>query len=94
MGKRLEIGTEEKSVMKPYRNASGDSGIAAYEYGPDWIDVWFRGRREPYKYTARGVGAANVNEMKRRADAGKGLATFISTHPKVRLGYDKRAVPN
>jgi hypothetical protein len=72
--------------MKPYGNSSGNSGVAAYEYANDRICMRFVREPEPYTYLARTIGSANFEEMKRRADAGKGLATFINTHPEVRNG--------
>jgi hypothetical protein len=74
--------------MKPYKNLSGDSGIVAYEYERDWIRVRFLSG-EDYTYFRQGIGAANLTTMKGLADAGKGLATFINTHPKVRKGYSE-----
>ena len=72
--------------MKPYRNSRRDSAVAAYDYGPDWILLRFV-RGKSYKYTAASVGRANLETMKRLADAGDGLATFINTHPEVKDGY-------
>ncbi|ACB77153.1 hypothetical protein [Opitutus terrae] len=72
--------------MKRYRNAVGDSGVVAYDYGTDWIRLQFS-RGKPYTYRAAKIGRANLETMKRLADAGDGLTTFINTHPKVRNGY-------
>jgi len=74
--------------MKPYRNLRGDSGVSAYEYGPDWIRVQFR-HGEIYEYRRDRVGAAQLAEMKRLADAHHGLTTFINTHPAVKQGYTR-----
>jgi hypothetical protein len=72
--------------MKPYGNRRGDSGVIAYEYGSNWIRVRFASRGT-YKYTASGIGAVNLETMKRLADSGDGLTTFINTHPDVKNGY-------
>jgi len=80
--------------MRPYLNLSGKSGVRAYDLGPDFIDVEFVNRHEPYRYSAEGVGRENVAEMQRRAVAGRGLGTFISQHPEVRNGYDQIELVN
>ena len=64
--------------MTPYKNSSGDSGIANYEIGTDFIRVWFRNGR-PYLYTYASAGRSNIEHMKVLAEAGQGLGTFIST---------------
>jgi hypothetical protein len=65
--------------MKRYRNLHGDSGVAAYETGPDFIRVRFIGDGT-YEYTARATGSEHVRNMQRLALAGRGLATYISRH--------------
>jgi hypothetical protein len=64
--------------MEPYKNLSGNSGIANYEIGADFIKVWFRNGR-CYLYTNESAGRSNVEQMKALAEAGQGLGTFIST---------------
>jgi len=70
--------------MQPYRNLSGNSGVQAYESGPGYIRVRFVGG-QTYLYTDDSAGARNILRMQELADAGRGLATFIST--TVRDGY-------
>ena len=72
--------------MKPYRGSSGDAGVSAYEYGSSWIRLQFVGGKV-YEYTAGSVGPTNLKTMKRLADDGEGLTTFINTHPEVKDGY-------
>ncbi len=72
--------------MKRYR-ADGDSGVAAYESGPDWIVIAFH-RGGTYRYDDRHPGAEHVLEMQRLADAGDGLNTYINRH--VRDDYAAR----
>ena len=72
--------------MKPYRNLSGDAGVAAYELGPDWIRIQFI-RGGTYRYTRDSVGSRKLKEMKRLAEEGRGLTTFINQHPGVKNGY-------
>ena len=73
--------------MKPYRGGAGESGVIAYEVGPDWILVRFR-RGGTYRYTARHPGPLHVIEMQRLAEAGDGLNTYFSQH--VRDDYEAR----
>lgn len=73
--------------MQPYRGSDGDSGIVAYECGPDWIEVRFR-RGGTYRYDARHPGVDHVLEMQRLAEAGDGLNTYINRF--VRDGYSAR----
>ena len=75
--------------MKPYANLSGDSGISAYEYGSDWIHIQFV-HGGTYEYTSSSVGAANLETLKRLADSGDELNTFINTTPSVKKGYSRR----
>ena len=74
--------------MKPYPDKSGESGVTHYELGKDWIEIRFAGRPEPYRYSARGIGNGHLDALKRLAEAGQGLATYISQNPEVRDGYD------
>ena len=74
--------------MRPYRGGDGDSGVAAYACGPDWIDIRFH-RGGCYRYDARHPGLLQVLEMQRLAAAGKGLNTYINRH--VRADYASRS---
>lgn len=66
--------------MERYRNLHGSSGVEAYAFTPTSILIRFRGSGRIYEYSHRSAGAGNVREMKRLAQAGRGLSTFISTH--------------
>nr|WP_244848958.1 hypothetical protein [Caballeronia sp. SL2Y3] len=66
--------------MQPYRNDAGNSGVSAYEILPDGIRVRFADGRT-YLYNYRESGRTHVEQMKRRARAGRGLCSYISqTH--------------
>lgn len=65
--------------MLPYRNLDGNSGVTAYEIGADFIRVEFNSSNV-YRYTYANSNRRNVEEMKRLAEAGAGLATFINEH--------------
>jgi hypothetical protein len=75
----------ESNTVKSYQNIGEDSGIASYEYGVDWIRIWFK-KGGSYKYPSSMIGAAHLRAMKRRADSGKGLNTYINTHREVKEG--------
>jgi hypothetical protein len=74
--------------VKGYGDNNGDSGILAYEYGDDWIRVQFK-HGGTYVYQASDIGSAHLNMMKRLADSGTGLTTYINMHPEVRDGYSR-----
>lgn len=77
----------ERSIMKTYQDIDRDSGVIAYDYGPDWIHVRFSDLAT-YRYTYKSAGAGNVEEMKRLADSGEGLNAFINTN--VKFKYERR----
>jgi hypothetical protein len=65
--------------MQRYKNRSGDSGVVAYDIDAGQIIVEFHGG-ERYLYTEDSAGAANIAKMQELAEAGQGLASFISQH--------------
>ncbi len=65
--------------MKRYKNLAGDSKVIAYEYGSDFIRVQFRDN-SVYRYTYESAGNVNIEQMKKLANAGHGLNSFINTH--------------
>jgi len=73
--------------MDRYGNQHGDSPIQGYCIGDTYIDVRFAGG-DIYRYSHDKPGRAHVEHMKRLAAAGRGLATYISTH--VDQGYESR----
>ena len=64
--------------MEKYRNIAGNSGVTAYEIGPDYITIAFSDG-SIYRYTYASAGQENVERMKGLARAGQGLNTFIRT---------------
>ncbi len=64
--------------MKPYGNLGGNSGVAAYEDGPDFITVEFT-TGAIYQYTYESAGRDNIEYMKQLAESGHGLNSFINT---------------
>lgn len=67
--------------MEAYANWGGDSGVVAYEIGPDSITVqfWDGG---VYVYTNASASASNITQMKSLARQGRGLNAFINTRVK------------
>ena len=76
--------------MKAYRDINGDSGISAYDYGDDWINVRFKDGMT-YEYRASKIGQAHITEMKALADAGDGLNSYIMRNPTVRTGWSSKS---
>jgi hypothetical protein len=70
-----------------YENVSGDSGVRDYEPGPTFIRVWFA-TGGGYEYDYEIPGPLHVEEMKRLAEAGEGLATYINQ--EVRKNYARK----
>jgi len=73
--------------MKAYRKIGGDSAVSGYEYGADWIHVQFRDG-SVYEYTSTSAGQGNIDTMKRLADRGNGLNSFI--HRNVKKRYSRK----
>ncbi len=71
--------------MIRYLNSA--SGIQAYDYGDDFIRIQFEDGTI-YLYTYESTGAYHIEQMKKLAQLGKGLNTFINQ--AVRGNYWKR----
>lgn len=65
--------------METYANLGGDSGIAGYEIGDDYITVIFTTEAR-YTYTYESAGVDAVETMKELAESGQGLNSYISTN--------------
>ena len=67
--------------MTSYKNLWGNSNVVAYSYWSDFIKVEFAsGTYTIYTYTYGSAGSSAVETMKRLADAGSGLNSYIATH--------------
>jgi hypothetical protein len=64
--------------MTPYRDVSGRSGVESYETQPKAIIVRFKRTGDTYLYDYSKPGKEMVEEMKRLAESGRGLATYVS----------------
>lgn len=69
--------SQARNYMKKYGNPCGNSGVSAYEIGPDSITVQFKSG-DLYLYDYGITGRSAVEKMKRLAVLGTGLATYIS----------------
>lgn len=65
--------------MKRYMNLGGNSGVWAYDIGPDRIDVMFSSGRV-YRYSYASAGRDNVEQLKILAENGSGLNSFINRY--------------
>jgi len=68
--------------MVLYRDIDGDSGVYSYEFGEDYIDIQFKGAHRVYRYSYQSAGRDNVQTMKRLAQSGDGLNSFINRNVK------------
>ena len=71
--------------LKPYKNFSGKSGVLAFETGTDFINIKFTDSHYIYTYNYKKPGKKFVEQLKKLADDGKGLSTYISQ--EVRENY-------
>lgn len=67
----------EPCQRRRYENVSGNSGVRYYERGATFIRVWFA-TGGGYEYDYEMPGPLHVEEMKRLAAVGEGLATYIN----------------
>jgi hypothetical protein len=67
--------------MKSYKNLSGNSGVTAFGIGKNYIDIKFKDDFI-YRYNEIKPGKHSIEIMKKLADKGEGLSTFISQHVK------------
>ncbi|WP_445735314.1 hypothetical protein [Mariniflexile sp.] len=72
--------------MERYRNSGGDSGVSSYEIGFDYIIVKFSGTARTYRYSHRKAGQNHVENLKRLAQNGSGLNSYINQF--VKFKYD------
>lgn len=79
-----KITTVANASFTPYINKSGHSGIVAYEAGSDNIIIQFNDG-EMYLYTYSATGEKHVEEMKRLAQKGEGLTTYINKNIRERF---------
>ncbi len=71
--------------MQRYANFGGNSSIAGYEIEPTHIRVMFN-NGDLYSYSYASAGISNVEQMKKLAQSGHGLNSFIMRN--VRNSYE------
>jgi hypothetical protein len=74
--------------VKLYKDISGNSGVVAYEIGKDYIKIRFKHEDHVYLYSYHNPGKKHVEAMKRLAEAGEKLSTYISVN--VRDNYEAK----
>ncbi len=77
-------------LMRIYTDLNGDSGISAYDYGDEWIRIQFK-HGGTYEYRLAGIGSSHLNNLKRLADSGDGLNTYLNQNQDVRKGYSSKS---
>ena len=82
------LNAEEISRMDSYANLNGNSGVEKYQITETSIRVKFITSSDIYVYTYQKPGKIHVDEMKRLAKSGRGLATYINQ--KVRKNYEHK----
>ena len=65
--------------MTTYNDATGTSGITAFQSSNDSITIEYKGG-SAYLYSDLVAGSANVGHMKTLAASGQGLNSFINKH--------------
>lgn len=76
--------------MENYKDMNGDSGVASFQGGADFIRVMFKDGWT-YLYTNASAGADNVAQMKKLAAGGNGLNSFINRNVKKKYASKERA---
>lgn len=67
--------------MQPYKDIDGDSGVSAYDIGPDSITIQFKDG-SIYLYNYASAGSSAIETMKQLAASGDGLNAYINTNVK------------
>lgn len=76
-----------KAGRRPYKSLGGISGVRYFSLGPSSIYIWFKDD-DGYEYNDVRPGPQHVATMKRLAEEGRGLATYINQH--VRENYARK----
>lgn len=72
--------------MEEYKNINGNSNIKAFSFGKDYITVQFKGGAL-YRYSYKSAGSIKVEKMKKLANQGWGLNSYIMRN--ARMLYEK-----
>lgn len=71
----------EPGGWREYADPNGDSSVAAYEIGDDYVRVRFSDG-SVYLYTDASAGASHIERMKELARSGDGLNSYIMNNVK------------
>jgi hypothetical protein len=71
-----------EQTMARYKNHTGRSNITSYNVGKDFIQVSFMGSDKVYKYSHASAGKDHIDEMKKLAESGTGLSSYIAKNVK------------
>ena len=72
--------------MQTYKNLGGNTNIACFSIGEDYIDVQFQDG-SVYRYSYQSAGSYKIEKMKELAMRGYGLNSYIMR--QVRYNYEK-----
>jgi hypothetical protein len=75
-------------AWKEYKN-SGHSGVVNYMIADNLIILEFKDHTI-YVYSRHKAGASVISEMKRRANEGEKLSSYINQTPAAKNGYEVR----
>lgn len=67
-------------VMQKYSDIDGDSGVVGYELGDTFIRVQFNKTFKIYTYSYSSAGIEKVERMKKLAQVGDGLNSYIKLY--------------
>jgi hypothetical protein len=76
----------------PYKSKSPNTGVSSYELLDDAILLEFTDHKFQYLYNAEKPGSKHVAIMRKLAEQGKGLSTYINQH--VRENYARKLAPH
>lgn len=68
--------------MERYRNSGRDSGVSSFEIGADYVTIKFSGSFRSYRYSYRKAGQNHEETMKRLAQSGSCLNSYINRYVK------------
>lgn len=75
--------------MERYKNIAGDSPVAGFEIGADFIVVQFKTGMK-YRYSYAATGHFEVEKLKSLASEGKGLATYLRENRDVSRRFESK----
>ena len=73
--------------MEKYKNYSGHSGVTHYEITPHAIRVKFKNSLSIYTYSDSKIAKYHIDRMKKLAQEGQGLSTYINQHSEIKENY-------